>query len=66
MITKLLVLIIFILFVFEIIIFSLIILIRKNFQWLIIKKDISPEINRKLAKNFIDSSFNLKLGWINV
>jgi len=47
----------------ELILFSLILYLKKDFQWLITGRDLSIKIDRKLAKKFFDNSFDSYLGW---
>ena len=54
---------ILILILFEIIIYLLVLSLKKNFQWLITKRDEKASIPESLIKKFIKDSYHEKLGW---
>ncbi len=48
---------------FEILIFLLVKTLKKDFKWIITKKDELPELDYENFSNFLKNSFSNKLGW---
>lgn len=52
------------LIIVEILLWFLIFFLKKDFPWLITKKDLSIEIDSEVAEKFFHNSFHPKLGWL--
>ena len=50
--------------IFEFIIRFIVNIIKKDFQWLVTKKDEFPEFKNKNINNFFRKSYNKKCGWL--
>ena len=55
---------IFIVLFLEIFLYLLIYSLKKNFQWLITKKDDLPVFKNKKTERFFKKSFDKNLGWL--